>query len=93
MTMMNPISGRDGGRFLARQRIRKPEECQPKDPSLDRAYYEAQDLYVGALVRFNRHTFLLTAADEYALQFMEREENREKVETTHLPRGEEKVAL
>lgn len=34
-------------------------------------YYLASDLYVGALVDFNKHKFVLLDADEYAFRYME----------------------
>jgi hypothetical protein len=42
-------------------------------------YYTSQDLYVGAIITLNKHTFLLTSADEYVFSYMERPEEREKV--------------
>jgi hypothetical protein len=42
-------------------------------------YYTSHDLYVGAIVTINKHTFLLTAADEYVFSYMERPQEREKV--------------
>jgi hypothetical protein len=34
---------------------------------------------VGAIITLNKHTFLLTSADEYVFSYMERPEEREKV--------------
>ena len=45
---------------------------QSLDLTLDSLYYTPQDLYVGAIVEFNKHTFLLTSADEYVYSYMER---------------------
>ncbi len=42
------------------------------------------DLFVGAIVKFNDHTFLLTGADDYVFEFMERPEECEKVESFSL---------
>ena len=69
---LNLFSGRTGGRFMKRTRMRKPEEIQSPDLTLDSIYYCPQDLYVGAIVEFLKHTFLLTSADEYVFSYMER---------------------
>jgi hypothetical protein len=34
---------------------------------------------VGAIITLNKHTFLLTSADEYVFSYMERPQEREKV--------------
>ena len=39
---------------------------------LDSLFYTPRDLYVGAIVEFNKHTFLLASADEYVFSYMER---------------------
>ena len=65
-------SGRTGGRFMKRTRMRKPVEIQSSDMRLDSLFYEPRDLYVGAIVEFNKHSFLLTSADEYVFSYMER---------------------
>ena len=57
---------------MKRTRMRKPEEIQSPDLTLDSIYYCPQDLYVGAIVEFLKHTFLLTSADEYVFSYMER---------------------
>ena len=57
---------------MKKTRMRKPEEVQSKDLTLDSLYYTPQDLYVGAIVEFNKHVFLLTSADEYVYSYMER---------------------
>ncbi len=63
------------GRFLSRRRLPKG-----RDPDTqEQIYFSAPDLYVGAIVKFNQHTFLLTEADEYVFSFMEKFEEREKV--------------
>jgi len=64
---------------LQRCRIKKPAGEQSPDLSLNSLYYSSQDLYVGAIVTFNKHTFLLTSADEYVFSYMERPNEREKV--------------
>ena len=73
------LQGRVGGRFLVRSKIKKPEEEQSQDLSLDSIFYTSQDLYVGSIITLNKHTFLLTSADEYVFTYMERPEEREKV--------------
>ena len=67
------------GRFLLRSRVKKPKEYQSVDPSIDSVFYESQDFYVGAIVVINDHTFLLTDADDYVFDYMERYEERERV--------------
>uniref|UniRef100_A0A2C9JF73 EF-hand domain-containing family member C2 n=1 Tax=Biomphalaria glabrata TaxID=6526 RepID=A0A2C9JF73_BIOGL len=62
-------SGIAGGRFLERNRIKKPNQMRySTEPS---QYYAATDLYVGAHVDFNSFKFVLIDADEYAFKFME----------------------
>ena len=60
------------GRFLIRSRIRKPAISNE-----ERDFFKAEDLFVGAIVIFNEHSFLLTEADEYVFAFMERFEVEE----------------
>ena len=64
---------------MQRCRIKKPAADQSPDLSLNSLFYSSQDLYVGAIVTFNKHTFLLTSADEYVFSYMERPNEREKV--------------
>nr|XP_014347123.1 PREDICTED: EF-hand domain-containing family member C2 isoform X2 [Latimeria chalumnae] len=62
-------SGVLGGKFLERNRIKKPgQEVFKSEPS---EYYKAEDLFVGARVCFHEHWFLLVDADEYAFRYME----------------------
>ena len=68
-----------GSRFMSRTKIKKPKEEQNPDPRLHSLYYTLNDLYVGAIVNFNSHHFLITAADEYVFSYMERESEKEKV--------------
>lgn len=72
------VAGRPSGRFLLRCRIKKPKEYQSDDPARDSLFYLSSDLYVGAIVKFNEHTFLLTEADDYVFAFMERDDERER---------------
>eukprot|EP00095_Tigriopus_kingsejongensis_P010934 maker-scaffold206_size259025-snap-gene-1.19 protein:Tk10934 transcript:maker-scaffold206_size259025-snap-gene-1.19-mRNA-1 annotation:"ef-hand domain-containing family member c2-like" len=74
----DPNSGMPPGRFLLRCRVKKPQEFQDSDPSVDSLFYSSQDLYVGAILRFNDHWFILTEADEYVFAFMEQFDEREK---------------
>ena len=60
-------SGIPGGKFLERGRVKKPAASG----SSAAQYYSATDLYVGGLVEFNKHRFLLIDADEYAYNYME----------------------
>ena len=73
------IIGREGGRFLSRAKIKKPKEEQDPDPRLHSLHYTLNDLYVGAIVNFHSHYFLITSADEYVFSYMERESEKEKV--------------
>ncbi|XP_043928311.1 EF-hand domain-containing family member C2 [Protopterus annectens] len=63
-------SGRDGGKFLERGRIKKPGQELFKSEMSE--YFKAKDLFVGANVSFHGHNFLLIDADEYAFNYMER---------------------
>ena len=62
-----------GGKFLERGRVKKPD--QPLYSTYLSEYYQAQDLYVGASVNFNRHKFVIIDADEYAFRYMEKAAN------------------
>ena len=64
---------------MSRSKIKKPKEEQSPDPRLHSLHYTLTDLYVGAIVNFHSHHFLLTAADEYVFSYMERELEKEKV--------------
>ena len=81
-------SGRTGGRFMKRTKMRKPEEIQSSDKRLDSLYYSPQDLYVGAIVEFNKHSFLLTSADEYVFSYMERPQ-----EIEHFPQSNLRIII
>jgi len=62
-------SGVIGGKFLERGRIKKPgQELFKSDMS---EYYRAHDIYIGAEVNFNDHTFVIVDCDEYAMAYME----------------------
>ena len=81
-------SGRTGGRFMKRTKMKKPEDIQSPDLRLDSLFYTPRDLYVGAIVEFNKHTFLLTSADEYVFSYMER-----PAEIENFPQSNLKVIL
>ena len=49
--------------------MKKPDQM-PYSTQLSE-YYLAPDLYVGAMVDFNKHKFVLLDADEYAFRYME----------------------
>ncbi|CAH1781543.1 unnamed protein product [Owenia fusiformis] len=66
-------SGIIGGKFLERGRIKKP--AQERYSTELSEYYNAPDLYVGAVVEFNNHRFVLIDADEYAFGYMEAHNN------------------
>jgi hypothetical protein len=69
-----------GGKFLERGRVKKPmQERYSTDLS---EYYTASDLFVGAVVDFNCHRFVLIDADEYAFRYMEKSSG-EVSGTTH----------
>lgn len=64
-------SGVEGGKFLERQRIKKPN--QPRYPLEISEYFGATDFYVGARVNINGFDFSIYDADEYAFKLMEKE--------------------
>ena len=70
---------------MARAKIKKPKEEQNLDPRFHSLYYTLNDLYVGGIVNFNSHHFLITAADEYVFSYMERESEKEKVHIFSVP--------
>ncbi|XP_071949365.1 EF-hand domain-containing family member C2-like [Antedon mediterranea] len=63
-------SGIIGGKFLERNRIKKPG--QPLFGTHLSEYYTTADLYVGSRVNFHNHFFILIEADEYAFRYMEK---------------------
>ena len=71
-------SGIKPGKFIEKGKMKKPKQQQSDDPSIHSTYYSAQDIYVGAILEINRHTFLITTADDYVFDFMEREDFREQ---------------
>jgi hypothetical protein len=66
-----------GGKFLERTRVLKnmPRDSlsavSPLGLSSTPEYYGIQDLYVGASLEINRHSFVLLDADEFVLNYME----------------------
>ena len=70
-----------GGQFLVRGRISKPKASED-DPTF---YYQAEDLYIGSRVEFNKYKFLLVDADEYALRYMEKNKQQVRV---NIPLGD-----
>ncbi|XP_063300338.1 EF-hand domain-containing family member C2 [Pelobates fuscus] len=66
-------SGIDGGKFLERCRVKKPGQELFKSELSD--YFKAEDLFVGARVKFNDHNFILVDADEYVFNYMEKNAN------------------
>ncbi|XP_071799106.1 EF-hand domain-containing family member C2-like [Asterias amurensis] len=63
-------SGIIGGKFLERNRIKKPN--QERFGTELSEYYLAKELYVGSRVNFHNHMFILIDADEYAFRYMEK---------------------
>merc|ERR1711959_115697 len=55
-------SGFMGGKFM--------ERCRAKGPGAD-AFYKPTDMYVGSVMEFRKHRFVLIEADEYTLNYME----------------------
>ena len=68
------MPGFHSGRFLLKSRVVNPALGEWD------GFYTAKDLYVGAILKINAHTFLLTDADDYTFSYMERQEETEKVE-------------
>ena len=64
-----------------RGRISKPKASED-DPTF---YYQAEDLYIGSRVEFNKYKFLLVDADEYALRYMEKNKQQVRV---NIPLGD-----
>ncbi|KAF6040012.1 EFHC2 [Bugula neritina] len=62
-------SGMGGGKFLERQRVKKPN--QPRYGTELSEYYKASDMFVGNVVELNKFRFVLIDADEYAFRYME----------------------
>ena len=69
-----------GGKFLERGRVKKPN--QEMFSTRLSEYYMAQDLFVGAVVHFNKFRFILIDADEYAYRYMEGHANEVKGRAT-----------
>merc|ERR1711988_104053 len=55
-------SGFMGGKFM--------ERCRAKAPASDQ-FYKPTDMFVGAVMEFRKHRFVLIEADEYTLNYME----------------------
>lgn len=64
-------SGIAGGKFLERQRVKKPN--QVRNPLEVSEYFGPRDFYVGAHVVINGFDFYIYDADEYAFKLMEKE--------------------
>lgn len=79
-----PGSGVKAGPFLERAKAKRPKAQQPEDPALPSNYYVAQDLHVGGILDIGGHTILLTEADDYVFDFMERDAQREKFPQSNL---------
>ncbi|NWI95320.1 EFHC1 protein, partial [Pitta sordida] len=70
-------SGISGGKYLKRTRVAKPGST-PEDP----IYYEPSDFTIGSTVEVFGHRFVITDADEYVLNYLER--NAESFPSTTL---------
>ena len=57
------------GDFLKRSRLKKVHDFDNMNGTAE--FYEAHDMFVGNTCTFNKFTFLITDADEYALRYME----------------------
>ncbi|XP_065771773.1 EF-hand domain-containing family member C2 isoform X4 [Muntiacus reevesi] len=66
--------GYTGGMFLKRFRVKKPGQEVFKSEFSE--YIKAEELYVGAKVNVNGYLFLLVNADEYTLNYMERNSDK-----------------
>jgi hypothetical protein len=66
--------GNAGGMFLKRIRVKKPGQEIFKSELSE--YIKAEELYVGATVNVNGYLFLLLNADEYTLNYMEKNTDR-----------------
>jgi len=55
-------SGFMGGKFM--------ERCRVKEPGCDH-FYKPTNMYVGSVMEFRKHRFVLIEADEYTLNYME----------------------
>ena len=60
-----------GGKFLERQRVKKPN--QVRNPLEVSEYFAPRDFYVGAHIVINGFEFYIYDADEYAFKLMEKE--------------------
>ncbi|XP_057573300.1 EF-hand domain-containing family member C2 [Hippopotamus amphibius kiboko] len=77
LSVFEPIernSGHTGGMFLKRIRVKKPGQAVFKSELSE--YIKAEELYVGAKVNVNGYLFLLVSADEYTLNYMERNSDK-----------------
>jgi hypothetical protein len=66
-------SGINGGKFLERMKIKKPDH-PPYSTQLPE-YYSYKDLFVGAVLILNNFQFKLYDADEYCYKYMEKNSN------------------
>lgn len=73
-------------------KVKKPEQFQ--DPSLTAhsEYYDAQDFYVGAILELNKQSFLITSADDYVFDFMERPEMQQRFSKSNIQMILNKIA-
>ncbi|KAJ3220241.1 EF-hand domain-containing protein 1 [Dinochytrium kinnereticum] len=72
MTIYEPAqrnAGIIGGKFMERTRVLKPGSTLSSPSGPD--YYDAKDLYVGAVIEVFKRSFILLDADEYVFNYME----------------------
>ncbi|KAL2768831.1 EF-hand domain-containing family member C2 [Daubentonia madagascariensis] len=77
MSVFEPIeknSGITGGKFLKRSRVKRPGQEVFKSELSE--YVKAEELYVGATINVNGYLFLLLNADEYTLNYMEKNSHK-----------------
>jgi len=67
------MTGIQGGKFLERTRVKKPNQSRWGVEFSQ--YYTGCDLYIGAIVEFNKHKFILVDADDYAYTYMEKHQD------------------
>lgn len=75
------MAGIQGGKFLERTRVKKPNQSRWGVEFSQ--YYTGCDLYIGAIVEFNKHKFILVDADDYAYTYMEKHQD-EVIQVFHL---------
>ena len=65
-------------------KIKKPDQFQDPTQTAHSEYYDAQDFYVGAIIELNKRSFLITSADEYVFDFMERPQMQQRFKKSNI---------